>query len=70
MALILKGGEYIATEALSESLLIGLMGLARYRPVLLNGLELRAQDLERLAEEAQRTGRPIWPQASNGAGDC
>lgn len=70
MALILKGGEFIATEALSESVLLGLMGLARNRTLLLNGLEMGAQDLARLAEEAQRTGRPVWPQASNGAGDC
>lgn len=70
MSLILKGGEFIATEALSESVLLGLMGLARNRTVLLNGLELRAQDLARLAEEAQRTGRPVWPQASNGARVC
>ena len=63
MALVLKGGEFIATEALSASVLRGLMGLARRRPLLLNGLELRAQDLALLAAEAQRTGQPVWPQA-------
>jgi hypothetical protein len=62
MALVLKGGEFIATEALSVSMLQGLMGLARSRPLLLNGLKFEAQDLARLAEEAERTGKPVWPQ--------
>lgn len=66
MALTLKGGEFIATEALSASTLQALTGLARCRPLLLNGLELSAQDLAGLAEEARRTGRPVWPQASHG----
>ena len=64
MALILKGGEFIATEALSANILSGLIGLARCRPLLINGVELHSQDLVRLAEEAQRTGLPIWPRAS------
>jgi hypothetical protein len=70
MSLTLKGGEFIATEALSESVLLSLKGLARNRTLLLNGLELGAKDLARLAEEAQRTGRPVWPQASSGADAC
>jgi hypothetical protein len=70
MALVLKGGEYIATEALSVNMLQGLMGLARSRPLLLNGLRLGVQDLARLAAEAERTGKPVWPQAFHGEGVC
>ncbi len=70
MALVLKGGEFIATEALSVSVLRGLIGLARSRPLLLNGLRLGAQDLARLAEEAERTGKPVWPQAFHGEKAC
>ncbi len=65
MALVLRGGEFIATDALSARTLSELMGLARRRPVLINGLELQAQDLARLAEKALRTGQPVWPQAAN-----
>ena len=61
MALVLRGEEFIATEALSASTLCGLMGLARRRPLLINGLELHHQDLATLAEEVQRTGHPVWP---------
>lgn len=61
MALVLKGGEFIATEALSVSTLSRLMILARRRPLLINGLELHQPDLARLVEEAQRTGQPVWP---------
>ena len=70
MALVLKGGEFIATEALSMSMLQGLMGLARSRPLLLNGLRLGIEDLTRLAEEAERTGKPVWPQAFPGSEGC
>jgi len=62
MALLLKGEEFIATQALSESILLGLVRLARSRSLLINGVELRAEDLILLAEEAQRTGRPVWPR--------
>ena len=62
MALELKGGEFIATEALNASTLSRLMTLARRRPVLINGLELRHLDFVRLLEEAQRKGEPIWPK--------
>jgi len=62
MELVLKGGEFIATEALSASMLSRLMTLARRRPVLINGLELHHMDLARLVEEAQRTGQPVWPK--------
>jgi hypothetical protein len=65
MALVLKGGEFIATEALSASVLCGLMSLARRRPLLINGLELCEQDLAALAEEAQSTGQPVWLQTSD-----
>ena len=61
MALVLKGEEFITTEALSASTLNGLMNLARRGPLLINGLELHHLDFARLAEEAQRTGQPIWP---------
>ena len=61
MALVLKGGEFIATEALSASVLSRLMTLARYRPLLINGLKLHQLDLAMLVEEAQRTGQPVWP---------
>jgi hypothetical protein len=65
MALILRGGEFVTTEALSSNVLLKLMGLARRCPLRINGLELHAHELARLAEESQRTGRPIWPQAMN-----
>jgi hypothetical protein len=59
--LVLKGGEYIATEALNESTLSGLMLLARRQPLVINGLELHEKDLAGMVAEAQRTGRPVWP---------
>ncbi|HVQ37007.1 MAG TPA: hypothetical protein VMS31_05720 [Pyrinomonadaceae bacterium] len=62
MALVLSGGEFTASEPLSASTLTGLSGLARNRPLVLNGLELHQQDLTELAEEAQRTGKPVWPR--------
>ena len=62
MALVLRGGEFIATEALSASILAGLSDLARYRPLVVNGLELYRQDLNELAEEARATGKPVWPR--------
>jgi len=61
MELVLRGGEFIATEALSASTLSKLMTLARRRPVLINGLELHHLDLARLVEEAHKTGQPVWP---------
>jgi hypothetical protein len=64
MALVLTGGEFIATEALSASTLAGLSDLARRRPLVINGLELHRQDLAELADEAQRTGEPVWPRLS------
>lgn len=70
MALVLKGGEFIATEALSVGVLQGLMGLARARPLLLNGLRLGVQDLARLAAEAERTGKPVWPQSFHAEEGC
>jgi len=63
MALILKGGEFIATEALSANMLAGLSHLARRRPLVINGLELHQQELAKLAEEAQQTGKLVWPQS-------
>lgn len=62
MTLVLRGGEFIATEALSASTLAGLSDLARHRPLVVNGVELQRQDLTKLAEEAQRTGKPVWPR--------
>jgi hypothetical protein len=64
MALVLRGGEFIATEALSASTLAGLSDLARCRPLVINGLELRRQDLAELAEEARAKGHPVWPRLS------
>jgi hypothetical protein len=64
MALLLKGGEFVATEALSVNVLTGLIAFARHRPLLLNGMELCAEDLARLKEEALQTGRPVWPRVS------
>ncbi len=61
MALVLKGGEFIATEALNVNTLSRLMSLAQHRPLLINGLELHHVDLAKLVEEAQRTGQPVWP---------
>ncbi|MCM3872288.1 MAG: hypothetical protein ND895_16525 [Pyrinomonadaceae bacterium] len=61
MALMLKGGEFIATEALSASTLTRLMTLAQRRPLLVNGMELHHLDLAKLVEEAQKTGQPVWP---------
>ena len=61
MELVLKGGEFIATEALSASTLSRLMTLAQRQPLLINGLELHHLDLAKLVEEAQRTGQPVWP---------
>jgi hypothetical protein len=60
MALVLKGGEFIATEALSASTLSRLITLAQRRPLLINGRELHQVDLARLVEEAQKTGKPVW----------
>jgi hypothetical protein len=62
MALVLSGGEFVATEALSASTLAGLSDLARHRPVVVNGLELHQQDLTELAEEARAKGKPVWPR--------
>lgn len=62
MALVLRGGEFIATEALSASTLAGLSDLARRRPLIVNGLELHQEDLIELAEEARAMGKPIWPR--------
>jgi hypothetical protein len=63
MALLLKGEEFFTTEALSAKILTGLMRFARHKPLLLNGVELHAEDLARLAEEATQSGRPVWPNA-------
>jgi hypothetical protein len=65
MALILKGGEFIATEALSASTLSGLMSLARRRPLVINGMELQHEDLAKLVEEVLLTGLPVWPSLSD-----
>ena len=64
MSLVLTGGEFIATEALSATMLSGLSDLARRRPLVINGLELRRQDLAELAEEARAKGEPVWPRLS------
>jgi len=61
MALVLKGGEFIATEALTAGTLSRLMTLAERRPLFLNGRELHHLDLAKLVQEAHRTGKPVWP---------
>jgi hypothetical protein len=61
MALVLKGNEFVTTEALSARILSGLVALAARRPVRINGIRMCAQDLARLAEEASRSKRPVWP---------
>lgn len=61
MALLLKGNELIATGPLSANVLAHLAGMAARRPLVINGIELCAQDLVRLAEEARRTEQPVWP---------
>jgi len=65
MALVLKGGEFIVTEALSASALSGLMSLARRRPLVINGMELQHEDLAKLVEEVLLTGQPVWPSLSD-----
>ncbi len=57
----LRGGEFIATESLSAGTLTSLSSLARRRPVIINGPELRQQELVKLAEEAQRTEGRFGP---------
>lgn len=59
MALVLKGRELIATEALSEGELTTLISMAARRPIVLNGVRLNAGDLSRLAEESARSGLPV-----------
>lgn len=61
MALVFRGGEFIATEVLSASTLAGLSDLACRRPLVTNGLELHRQDLAELAGEAQRTENRFGP---------
>lgn len=60
MALVLKGGELVVTEALSARHLSSLVALAARGPLTINGLRMCAQELERLAEEAWRSREPIW----------
>ncbi len=61
MALLLKGNELIATGPLSANVLSQLAGMAARRPLVINGVELCAQDLMQLAEKARRTEQPVWP---------
>lgn len=60
MALLLKGGELIVTEALSAHVLSSLVALAARRPLKINGLRMSAEHLQRLAEEAGRSRQPVW----------
>jgi hypothetical protein len=57
MTLLLKGGEFLSTGPLNSRTLVGLMRLARRGPILLNGVRLCEQDLARLAEDAEESGR-------------
>ena len=70
MALVLRGNEFVATEALSARMLSGLVALAAHRPVIINGIKMCAQDLARLAEEASRSQRPVWPVAPAACAAC
>jgi hypothetical protein len=70
MALILKGQEFVATEALSARLLSHLAALAARRTLTLNGIKMCAQDLAKLAEEAGRLNRPLWPVVPAGCAAC
>lgn len=67
MAIVLKGRELVATDALSEGELTILLSLAARRPLTINGRTLEARDIERLAEEATRSGRPVWLPFANDA---
>jgi hypothetical protein len=64
MTLVLRGEEFVTTEALSASTLARLTDLARRRPIVINGVELHRQDLAELAKQAERTGQPVWPRLS------
>ena len=59
MKIIIRGDELIATEALGASTLLNLVPLAHRRPLFVNGVELQAQDLIKLAEQARQTGEAI-----------
>lgn len=60
MALVLKGRELIATQALCAGDLSKLISLAERRPLTINGVQLQAEDLKHLADEAERTGESVW----------
>lgn len=70
MTLVLKGNEFVTDEALSAHTLSGLLALAARRPLIINGIRMCAQDLARLAEEASRLKRPVWPCAPAGCVAC
>jgi len=70
MALVLKGQEFIATEALSARLLSNLAALAARRTLTLNGVRMCARDLTELADRAARLNRPLWPVAAAGCAAC
>ncbi len=59
MALLLQGNELIVTEPVGANVLAQLVRLAAHGSLIVNGLEMRAQDLEHLAEEARLTGKLI-----------
>ena len=59
MVLLLKGNKLIATGAVTANVLTRLVSLAVRRPLCINGEEVSAHDLERLAEEARQTGQSI-----------
>ena len=66
MALVLRGHELIATEALSATILSSLETLAARQPLIINGVKLQAADFKKLAEEARQTGKPVWLGTSGG----
>lgn len=70
MALVLKGQEFIATEALSARLLSNLAALAARRTLTLNGVRMCARDLTALSERAARLNRPLWPVVPEGCAAC
>lgn len=70
MALVLRGQEFIATEALSARLLSHLAALAARRTLTLNGVRMCARDLTELAEKAAHLNRPLWPVVPAGCAAC
>lgn len=59
MSLVLRGKEFVSSDALSAGVLAGLSALAAGRSLVINGVRLDARELAALAEEARRTERAV-----------